>query len=261
MHSITIKPIGSTECHGHRVIDEVQTTEPLLPPETDAYLARVYARMLGEAIFHAGIKVNILDTETIGMSEEHKLCNAEPCHTLYQTSEKYMPRMRRQFDEIAEDDPETFIIGLNAHGGNRLSLGVVENEFNYNHVTSKLFIPDVYSSRMSKKAKRLFRGNGSGHAGPDEANVLVAEGIVNDLTTHRNPGYVRRFKKDTFRSWPTHVFHRLGVVMDTPNYVINAKKGARYRDFVAKEIARESLRTFHKRNTEIREVQEKSTGR
>lgn len=253
MRSITIKPIGSTECHGHHA----KTGERLLPKKTDSFLAKAFARLAAQLIYEADIPVRVLETEEIGMSEEHTACQREGCRNNMEWKDNvtYLADMRRKFDLIAEEHPGSLIVALNAHGGNKSTLGSIQGQFNYRHKDTKLFIPDVYSTSMQKESKRLL-GEFDDHAGVTEASMLACgeetKHLVAHIEPHQDEGYVQKFEGNNFIYFRTHELHPYGVVKKSPNYFVDAENGKLLRDFVVREIAGTALNCLNEVNQRMK---------
>lgn len=210
-------PVGSYEYHGD-----------LLPADTDSLIATRVANNLS-AIYSGSILLPVLN---YGISTEHGDFNS----TVTVDSLNYLSFMTNLLSSIKAQD--ALIVVINGHGGNVNILGALESDYNYKNISSKIFIPTIYSKKVKIISETLF-GEFDTHAGSVETSLMAYYGYTDkDNITIHNKAYIKRIPS-SLRFFKTKQVNKTGVIKNTSKLIINSKLGQELHGVIIEQLQTE----------------------
>lgn len=198
---IIVFPIGSYEYHGI-----------LLPAKTDALIAEKVSIGVSEKI--KGSK--LLPVLNYGISTEH----SDFDETVTVKSEAYFRFVMELLESIKAKN--SLIVIVNGHGGNVSILNAIESEYNYQHQTSKVFCPPVYSKPVQTLSEELL-GEFDTHAGSTEASLIAYYKELNKYET-TDADFVKKMS-GSLRFFRTSEVNAGSVIKDTDKLIMDPDAG------------------------------------
>lgn len=199
--NVIVFPIGSYEYHG-----------ALLPAETDALIAEKVSISVSEKI--KGSK--LLPVLNFGISTEHSDFN----ETITVKSEVYFRFVMELLESIKAKN--SLIVIVNGHGGNVSILNAIESEYNYQHQTSKVFCPILFSKPVQILSEELL-GEFDTHAGSTESSLVAYYKELNRYET-TDASFVKKMG-GSLRFFRTSEVNAGGVIKDTDRLIMDPDVG------------------------------------
>lgn len=199
--NVVVFPIGSYEYHG-----------ALLPAETDALIAEKVSISISEKI--KGSK--LLPVMSYGISTEH----SDFDETITVKSESYLRFIMELLESIKVKN--SLIVIVNGHGGNVSILNAIESEYNYQHQTSKVFCPTLFSKPVQALSEELL-GEFDTHAGSAESSLIAYYKGLNKYET-TDARFVKKMG-GSLRFFRTFEVNSGGVIKDTDKLIMDPGAG------------------------------------